>query len=171
MSATGSTVSPSRWASIAPGLVMLAGAGVYAVLEGPGGVTFNATPFSFGLIVLCAGLTGRRRHLLPTAMVLLGWGTAVLLVHAGVVPGERTTPAYMVGIGAGLLATAVLAPTPQRGDWLTTASITAFTGPLGFYLVFDLAVLGRWPAWAVVLVAWSVGELVAGVRRSTPVRR
>lgn len=156
---------------MAPGFVMLAGAGVYAVLEGPAGVTYNATPFAIGLIVLFAGLAGRRRHLLPTAMVLLGWGTAVLLVHAGVVPGERTTPAYMVGVGVGLLATAMVAPPSQRGEWLTTASISACTSPLAFYLVFDLAVLGRWPAWAVVLVAWSLWELAAGVRQSTPVRR
>ncbi len=159
-----SPVSRSPIASAAPGLVMLAGASVYAVLQGLADVTFNATPFTFGLVVLCAGLAGRRHHLLPTAMVLLGWGTAVLLVHAGVVPGERTAPAYMVGIGLGLLATAALAPGRQRGQWLTTASISALTGPLAFYLAFDLAVLGRWPAWAVTLVGWSLWEMWAGRR-------
>ncbi len=141
---------------------MLAGAGVYALLQGLVGVTFNATPFTVGLIVGCAGLVGRRQHLLPTALVLIGWGAGVLAVHAAIVPGERITPAYMVGIGLGLVATAALAPAHERGGWLVTASISTLTAPLAFYLVYDFEVLGRWPAWTLTLVAWALWEMWAG---------
>lgn len=137
---------------------VLVGAGVYAVLQGGGVVRFAATPLILGVIAIVAGLVGIRRRVVATGLVLAAWGTAVLLVDHGVVPAARTTPAYMLGVGVGFIAVALLAPRSERGDWLTSASVVAFTGPLSLYAAYDVAALGRWPLWSVTLVAWAAWE-------------
>lgn len=144
-------------------MVFLAGAGVYALLQRSGAVEFNVTPLSVGIIAVVAGLASRRRRTLATGLVLAGWGTAVLLVDNGAIPAQRTTPAYMLGIGIGLLAAAALAPKDRRGEWLTSGAIAAVLGPLGLYLSYDVGALGRWPAWALSLLALACWELFWGV--------
>lgn len=144
-------------------MVFLAGAGVYALLQRSGTVDFNVTPLSFGIIAVVAGLASSRRRAIATGLVLAGWGTAVVLVDHGAIPAERTTPAHMLGIGIGLLAAAALAPKARRADWLTSGVIAAVLGPLGLYLSYDVAALGRWPAWALSLVALAGWELFWGV--------
>ncbi len=119
---------------LAPAALLLAGAVVYGVLVGGGSLRFTTTPLLLGVIVVAAGLVGTRRRVIGTGLVLAGWGAAVVLVDHGVVPGDRTTPAYMLGIGAGLLVALAAAPRRERADWLTSASITAFTAPLSLYL-------------------------------------
>lgn len=74
------------------------------------------------------------------------------------------TPTYMLGIGAGLIFVAALAPVDERGAWLTSAAIVAFTGPLASYLAYDNAWVGRWPIWAIVLVGWGAWDLLWGRR-------
>jgi len=145
------------------GVVFVVGAGVYALLQRSGTVAFNVTPLSVGIIAVVAGLVSSRRRAIPTGFVLAGWGTAVLLVAHGVVPSSRTTPAYMLGIGAGLLAAAALAPKVHRGEWLTSGAVAAALGPLGLYLSYDVGALGRWPAWALSLLALAAWELFWGV--------
>ncbi len=159
----------------ASGIVFLIGAGLYALLQRSGTVDFNATPVSVGIIAIIAGLASSRRRAIATGLVLAGWGTAVLLVAHGTVPPARTTPAYMLGIGAGLVVAAALAPKPQRGEWLTSGAIAATLGPLGLYLSYDIGALGRWPAWALSLLAlagwelfWAVGFRSA--RKATAAR-
>jgi len=139
-------------------LVVAAGAGVYSLLQGVGAVEFPATPLMLGIIAIVAGLVGTRGRVTATGLVLAGWGSAILLVLHGVVPGDRTTPAYMLGVGAGLLVSAAVAPRADRGDWLTSASVTAVTGPLALYAVPDMTSVGRWPLWTVVLLVWSAWE-------------
>lgn len=138
--------------------VVLVGAAAYAALEGGGAVEFAATPMILGVTAIVAGLVGTRRRVVGTGLVLACWGAAVLLVAHGVIPGDRATPAYMLGVGVGLLAAAAVAPHGDRGDWLTSASIVAFTGPLALYLSYDIAALGRWPVWSAILVLWAVWE-------------
>ncbi len=147
----------------ASGVVFLAGAGLYALLQRSGTVNFNATPMSVGIIAITAGLASSRRRAIATGLVLAGWGAAVLLVAQGAIPAARTTPAYMLGIGAGLVATAGLAPKAQRGEWLTSGAIAAALGPFGLYLSYDLGALGRWPAWALSLLALAGWELFWGI--------
>ncbi len=105
-------------------------------------------------------------------LALAGWGTAVLLVAHGTVPPARTPPAYMLGIGVGLVVAAALAPKPQRGEWLTSGAIAAALGPLGLYLSYDVArprPLARVGAEPACLVGrglfWAVGPRSA--RRAT----
>jgi len=114
---------------------------------------------------LGSGVVGTRRRVAAVRaqdrghrMVLSGWGTAVLLVDHAVVPADRTTPAHMLGVGAGLLAAALAAPRLERADWLTSAAVTAFTAPLSLYLAYDMASVGRWPVWTAVLLGWAGWE-------------
>ncbi len=154
--------------SVASGVVFLVGAGAYALAEGPGGADFNLTPLFVGMIAIVAGLSGGRRRALATGLVLAGWGAAVLAVAHGVVPADRTTPAYMLGIAAGLLVTAGVSRHDNRYELMNSAAIAAFLGPLGVYLSYDTAALGRWPAWAVTLVGLAAWELFWSLRSSPP---
>lgn len=147
----------------ASGVVFLAGAGVYALLQRSATLGFEFTPLSVGIVAVIAGLVSNRRRTIATGLVLAGWGVAVVLVVSGAVPPPRTTPAYMLGIGVGLLVAAVLAPKARRGEWLTSGAIAAVLGPLGLYLSYDVGAFGRWPAWALSLVILAGWELLWGV--------
>jgi len=148
----------TNWRWLAPAAVLVAGAVLYGVLVGGGSLRFATTPLLLGVIVVAAGLVGTRRRVIGTGLVLAGWGAAVVLVDHGVVPADRTTPAYMLGVGAGLLVTLASAPQRERADWLTSASITTVTVPLSLYLVSDMANLGRWRIWSMLLVGWAAWE-------------
>ena len=156
--------------SLASGIVFLVGAGVYALVQGPGGADFNLTPLFVGAIAIVAGLSSRRRRALATGLVLAGWGAAVLAVAHGVVPADRTTPAYMLGIAVGLLVTAGVSRHDESAELMNSAAVAAFLGPLGLYLSYDVAALGRWPAWAVTLVGLAAWELFWSLRSSPPAR-
>ncbi len=143
--------------------VVAAGAAVYGIAEGVRRVTFDATPFAIGLVLLAAGALGRRERYWPSGLVLVGWGTAVLLIHYHTISPARTTPAYMLGIGVGLLAVRLVAPRNERGTWLASAAITSTTGPMAYFLAFDIDALGRWPIWTAALAIWAAGDGVAAV--------
>ncbi len=146
-------------------VVLLVGAGVYALLEGVAKANFDLTPLALGLIAVAAGLFGSRGRPLATGLVLAGWGSAVLLVDHGVVPAARTTPAYMLGIGVGLMVAARLAPAGDRGAWLTSASIVAFASALILYLADGMSGVAHWQLWVVVLIAWAAWELFWSTRQ------
>jgi hypothetical protein len=156
--------------SLASGIVFLVGAGAYALVQGPGGADFNLTPLFVGTTAIVAGLSSRRRRALATGLVLAGWGAAVLAVAHGVVPADRTTPAYMLGIAVGLLVTAGVSRHDDRSELMNSAAVAAFLGPLGLYLSYDAPALGRWPAWAVTLVGLAAWELFWSLRSSAPAR-
>lgn len=147
-------------------LVLVLGAVVYAILQGPLGLTFDATPLLLGVIVATAAIAGRATRLGATALVLAGWGTAVLLVRHGPLPGDREAAAFLVGAGLGLIAARLLAragPGRELGD----GSMAVFLGGLTFYLAFDIAALDEWPLWVAALVAWGAWETVrTGVGRA-----
>jgi len=145
-------------------IVVLAGAGVYALLQGTGTLSFSATPLILGVIAILAGLAGTRRQVTATGLALAGWGTAVLLVAHDVVPQARTTPAYMLGMGVGLLVAGAVAPHAARGAWLASGVVVSVTGPLSLYLSYDVAALGRWQVWSAILLAWAAWEAFWGWR-------
>lgn len=152
------------WRTLAPAGVLLAGAGVYGVLVGGEVLRFTTTPLLLGLLVIAAGLVGFRHRVIGTGLVLAGWGTAVILVDHAVIPGDRTAPAYMLGVGSGLLVALAVAPRAERADWLTSASVTAVTAPLSLYLASDMASLGRWRIWSALLIGWAAWEAFWGWR-------
>ncbi len=141
------------------GLVLLAGAGAYALAEGALGVTFNATPLIIGLVALVAGLVGPRRHLVPVGLALAGWGVGVLLAGEVDGLGDRTTALHVVGFGAGLVLVRLIAPADQQGSWLASGSLAVLVSGLSFLLAFDMDQLGRWQGWTVALVLWGLWEL------------
>ena len=172
MKSASSQSSPiAGWRTLLPAAVLLTGAAVYGVLVGGSFLRFTTTPLLLGVIVVAAGLAGTRRRAVGTGLVLAGWGTAVVLVDHGVVTGGRTTSAYMLGIGTGLLVALALAPRSEREQWLISASITAFTAPLSLYLAADMGSLGHWRIWSALLVGWAAWEAFWGWRDRQPSTR
>jgi peptidoglycan/LPS O-acetylase OafA/YrhL len=153
---------------VSGGLVFLIGAAAYALVEGPVGADFDLTPLLVGVVAVAAGLVSTRRRAVATGLVLAGWGAAVLAVDHGVVAGERSTPAYMMGIAAGLLVTAAVAPRESRGEWLTSGAVAAFFAPLGLFLAYDMKSVGHWPTWAATLIVLAAWELFWGLRSQLP---
>ncbi|MGH9094919.1 MAG: hypothetical protein ACRDXE_07145, partial [Acidimicrobiales bacterium] len=144
---------------VAP-VLLLVGAGVYALVVGVAGLTFYLTPLLVGSVAVVAGLASRNRHLIPAGLPIMGWGVAAALFHYGEISAARTAPAYMVGIAAGMVVARVVGPRSEQGQWLTTAAISALVGGVAYYVEFDVPALGRWPAWCLSLVAWAIWETV-----------
>ncbi|MDQ2729854.1 MAG: hypothetical protein M3Y91_18810 [Actinomycetota bacterium] len=149
--------------------ILVVGAVLYAIAEGPGGVTFYITPLAVGAIAALAGLAGSHRHLVPAGLGIAGWGVAVALVHYNVVPATRTTPAYMIGVAAGVLVTSYIAPRANRAAWTHSSVVAVVTAAIFYFTEFSVPSLGRWPAWAVSLVVWAAWETLQPVVRPSPV--
>lgn len=154
----------NRRRAVGSGLVLLLGAGLYAALEGVVDVRFSATPLILGTIAVIAGVVGSRSRVTATGLVLGFLGVAVLLVDLEVVPGDRTTPAYMLGVGVGLVVAAAVATSARRGEWLASGASAAVLAPLSLYLAYDIEAMGRWPFWALILLPWAGWELFWGLR-------
>ncbi|MGI8752925.1 MAG: hypothetical protein ACR2MN_11540 [Acidimicrobiales bacterium] len=148
--------------------ILLVGAGIYAVAEGPGGVTFYLTPLAVGVIAAIAGIVGAHRHLVPAGLGIAGWGVAVALVHFDIIPATRTTPAYMIGVGFGVLLTSYIAPRAERGAWTHSAIVAVVAAAVFFFVEFGVPSLGRWPAWAISLVIWAAWETLQPLVRPSP---
>lgn len=146
----------------ASAVVLLLGAAVYAFIQGPLGVTFDATPLLLGAVVATAAVAGRATRLAATALVLAGWGAAVLLVRHGPLPDDREAAAFLVGVGLGLVAARLLGRAGPRE--LGDGSATVLAGGLAFYLAYDLTVLNEWPLWCAALVVWAGWEAIRARR-------
>ena len=151
--------------------ILLVGAGIYAVAEGPGGVTFYLTPLAVGVIAAVAGMVGGHRHLMPAGLGIAGWGVAVALVHYDIIPAARTTPAYMIGVGLGVLVTSFIAPRADRGAWTHSAIVAVVVAAIFYFVEFGVPSLGRWPAWAISLVIWAAWEILQPLIRPSPLAR
>lgn len=145
--------------SLVSGLVLLAGAGAYALSQRLVEVSFNATPLIIGVAAVVAGLVGPRRHLVPIGLALAGWGVGVLLAAEVDALRDRTTALHVVGFGVGLGLVRLVAPEDERGSWLTSASLAVLFSGLSFLLAFDMDQLGRWQGWAVAMVLWGLWEM------------
>lgn len=143
-------------------LVLAVGAAAYAVLVGGLGVTFDVTPLAIGVVALAAATIGGAYRLTATALALVGWGAAVMLVRHGPLPAEREAAAFLVGAAAGLLVARVPWRGPRRslGDGATVLLV----GGLAFYAAFDASWVYDWPLWTAVLAGWAGWEAVRGRR-------
>lgn len=137
--------------------ILAVGAVAYACLVGTGTLTFLATPLLLGTIALTAGVLGHRRRLLPNALVLVGWGAAVLAAEY-LLPNGREAPAYMLGIAIGIATARLVSRPEERTSWFTAAAVTATIGSIAFYLAYDLSWLGGWEPWALTTLAWAANQ-------------
>ena len=120
------------------GLVLLAGAVLFAILVGPDGDRFYLVPLGVGLIYLAAAAAGGRDGgYWATALVLVGWGAAVVWVREGS-PDLDTAGLYLLGAGLGATVGVLLARRGFAVDPLGLAVTIALGGLL-------LAFARRWP--------------------------
>ena len=112
-----------------------------------------------GAAALVAGLVGRSRHLLPSALVLLGWGSGVLASEY-VLPDGRQSSTYMLGIGIGALIARLVSRPGERSSWFSATAITAAVAGGTFSLAEQVTSLGGWKTWFATTLAWAVVEAV-----------
>ncbi|MGI8712173.1 MAG: hypothetical protein ACR2NR_03120 [Solirubrobacteraceae bacterium] len=83
------------------GFVLLVGALVIALAIGASPTGFYWTPLSLGLVYLVAALSGGRQgSYWATAVVLVGWGAAVVVIRQ-FNPDVDTSGLYLLGAGLG----------------------------------------------------------------------
>lgn len=145
------------------GIVLLVGAvALYVLVRGP--LDFFWTPFIIGLTYLAAALVGGRRggHW-PTALVLVGWGAAVLARQRGLVDVD-TAGAYLVGAGLGALAAAMVDRAGFDADPMGVAATVVATGLL-LALTARFELLARVETYAVALAAVGLVNVLMALRR------
>lgn len=144
------------------GLALLAGALLVAVLLGGDARDFYYTPLGLGLAYLAAAaLGGRRGGYWATAVVLVGWGAAVVWARKGR-PDLDVAGLYLAGAGAGAVVGALLARRGFAVDPLGAAATVLVAGIL-------LSFAGQWPevleearTYALLVGLVGVGNVVAG---------
>ena len=98
----------SRSLRLRQGVILIAGAIVIVLAIGGSRAGFDWTPLSLGLIYLVGALAGGRRgSYWATAVVLVGWGTAVAIVRQ-FTPDLDTSGLYLLGAGVGATVGMVL---------------------------------------------------------------
>ncbi len=145
--------------SAVAGAILAVGGVVYGLAVGGLGLTFNSTPLIVGLVAIAAGVASRSHRLVLSGLPLAGWGSAVLAVSTDVIDRSRTAPAYLLGLGLGLLLADWYSRRTGTGR-ITGALLSALSGAASFYFAYDFAILGRWTLWAVALVVWGAWEAV-----------
>lgn len=120
------------------GLVLLAGAVIFALVVGAEEDRFSLVPLGLGLAYLAAAAAGGRRGgYWATAVVLVGWGAAVVWVSEGN-PELDTAGLYLLGAGLGAVAGVLLARAGFAVDPLGLAATVALGG-------LALAFAPQWP--------------------------
>jgi hypothetical protein len=130
-----SSVTPARAGARRPpgqrlrqGAVLLAGALVLLVVLGDDPRRFSLVPIGLGIVYLLAALAGGRRGgYWATALVLLGWGAAVLYVREAR-PELDTAGLYLAGAGLGVVAGILLARRGVAVDALGLAGTVVAAG-------------------------------------------
>lgn len=145
------------------GVALIVGAvALYALVRGP--LDFFWTPLIIGLSYLVAALLGGRHggHW-PTALVLVGWGLAVLARQRGVVDVD-TAGAYLVGAGLGALAAAAVDRAGFDADPMGVAATVVAAGLL-LALTAQFSALASVETYAVALAVVGAINLLMALRR------
>ena len=130
-----SPVTPARGRAGRPpgqrlrqGAALLAGALVLLVVLGDDPRRFSLVPIGLGLVYLVAALAGGARGgYWATALVLLGWGAAVLFVREAR-PELDTAGLYLAGAGLGVTIGVLLAHRGVAVDPLGLAATVVAAG-------------------------------------------
>jgi len=135
--------TPERFISSAlrvrQGLILLVGGVAVALIIGASAAHFYWTPLALGLVYLATALAGGARgSYWATAVVLLGWGSGVVIVGAAK-PDLDVSGVYLAGAGLGASVGVLLG---RFGVAVETLGLTA-TVALGGVV---LAVEPHWPS-------------------------
>ena len=153
----------SRSLRIRQGLILIVGAIVIVLAIGGSASGFYWTPLSLGLAYLAAALSGGLRgSYWATAVVLVGWGTAVVIVRQ-FTPDLDIAGLYLLGAGVGATVGMVLA---RRGFAVDPIGLTLTVATGGLVLAVEpraTSVLGDARLYAVLIAVVGAGNLVLAV--------
>lgn len=108
--------------------MLLAGSVLFGLLVGANGATFYWTPLGIGLVYLAAAAAGGRTGgYWATALVLTGWGVAVVVVGE-VQPNLDPAGLYLAGAGLGACAAVAARRVGVRADPLGATATIALAG-------------------------------------------
>jgi hypothetical protein len=165
----------SRALRIRQGVILISGAVVIVLAIGGSHSGFYWTPLTLGLTYLVgAAAGGRRGSYWATAVVLVGWGTAVVIVRQ-FSPDLDLAGLYLLGAGVGATVGMVLA---GRGFAVSPIGMTLTVAVGGLVLSFeprDSALLGDARFYAVLIGAVGAANLLMAARHggdgARPARR
>ena len=144
------------------GLVLLAGALVLSVALGSSPDHLYLVPLGLGLVYLAAAAAGGRRGgYWATALVLLGWGAAVLWVREGR-PDLDVSGLYLLGAGLGAALGVVLS---RRGFSVDPLGLAITIAAAGLVLAVSshwAGVLEEARTYAVLVGLVGLGNAIAG---------
>jgi hypothetical protein len=134
-------------------------AGALLVWWGGGALGFDWVPLLAGLgYLLAAWGGGPKEGPWGPACVLVGWGAAVVAVREGWVE-QPEAPMFLVGVGAGLVAAALLR---ERGHQIGIGGTGAavLVAGLAYLFVDDVEALAEPTTYAVAIAAYGVLNLL-----------
>ncbi|MGI8412068.1 MAG: hypothetical protein ACR2LV_04480 [Solirubrobacteraceae bacterium] len=142
------------------GVILLAGAITIVLAIGASPSGFYWTPLSLGLIYLAAAVSGGRQgSYWATAVALVGWGAAVVVVSQ-LAPNLDTSGLYLFGAGLGATAGMLLA---RRGFAVDPLGMTITIAVGGAVLAVEprySSVLGDARFYALLVGAVGVANLL-----------
>lgn len=142
--------------------MLLAGSIVFLLVVGTGPESFYSTPLGVGLVYLAAAIAGGRQGgYWATAVVLVGWGAAVVYVRQ-VQPDLDLAGLYLAGAGLGATVGVLLS---RAGFAVDPLGVTATIAIAGVILALEprwTEVLGEARTYALIVGAIGLGNAVAG---------
>ena len=142
--------------------MLLAGSIVFLLVVGTGPESFYSTPLGIGLVYLAAAIAGGRQGgYWATAVVLVGWGAAVVYVRQ-VQPDLDLAGLYLAGAGLGATVGVLLS---RAGFAVDPLGVTATIAIAGVILALEprwTEVLGEARTYALIVGAIGLGNAVAG---------